>query len=291
MLGEIDPYEKYAFHQFGLDFCNATQTEFGWNYNGTSNREYLHQILRKYMIRRLKKNVLPHLRKQRQFIPIAEISAEYKKVEKEVGMLEPGVEFMGKTTKARRLLSRVKIKPAIDLAENYVSSDESIVVVTEFRETLEKIAGHFGKNACTICGDMTDKEKQKAIDDFQSGKKKVCVINMIAGGVGVTLTKAHNMIICDYDWTPANMVQVEDRICRAGQQECCNIYYLYCENSLLDKAFVRMISRKSEDVDRVVDNSHNTNDFEREKNESMLYYEFLSRQYEEENRKNEEKVT
>jgi hypothetical protein len=52
-----------------------------------------------------------------------------------------------------------------------------------------------------------------------------------------------------------------------------------------------MISRKSEDVDRVVDNSHNTNDFEREKNESMLYYEFLSRQYEEENRKNEEKVT
>ena len=40
---------------------------------------------------------------------------------------------------------------------------------------------------------------------------------VIAGGLGLTLTRAHNMIICDYDWTPSNMVQVEDRICRSGQ--------------------------------------------------------------------------
>ena len=125
---------------------------------------------------------------------------------------------------------------------------------------------------------MTDKAKQQAIDDFQSGRKKVCVINLIAGGVGVTLTKAHNMIVCDYDWTPANMVQVEDRICRAGQLECCNIYYLYCEKALLDRAFISMITHKSENIDRVVDNSENTNDFEKSKNENMMYYEYLVKQ-------------
>ena len=282
MLHEINPREPYAFHKYGLEFCNATQTDYGWDYNGTSNREALHMILRKYMIRRLKRDVLPHLRKQRQFIPIAEISAEYKKIEKEIDAAEPGVEFMGKAMKGRRLLSRIKIAPTIDLAESYVNSGESVVIVTEFTETLEKIATHFGNNACKICGGMTDKEKQKSIDDFQAGIKQVCVINMIAGGVGVTLTKAHNMIVCDYDWTPANMIQVEDRICRAGQKECCNIYYMYCENSKLDRAFVRMITKKAEDVDKVVDNSENTNDFEKTKNESILYYEYMSKQYEEE---------
>lgn len=282
MLREINPKEPYAFHKYGLEFCNATQTDYGWDYNGTSNRNGLHMILRKYMIRRLKKDVLPHLRKQRQFIPIAEISAEYKKAEKEIDAAEPGIDFMGKAMKGRRLLSRIKIAPAIDLAESCVNSGESVVIVTEFTETLEKIAAHFRNNACKICGSMTDKEKQQSIDDFQSGKKQVCVINMIAGGVGVTLTKAHNMIVCDYDWTPANMIQVEDRICRAGQEECCNIYYMYCENSKLDRAFVRTITKKAEDVDRVVDNSENTNDFEKTKNESILHYDYLKNQYDEE---------
>ena len=275
MLGAIDANVPYAFHKYGLDFCRAFQTDYGWNYNGTSNREALHNILKRYMIRRLKRDVLPDLKKQRQFIPIAETNPEYRAIEKDIMTSEPGLTYLGKAMKGRRLLSRSKVKPAIDLAENYINSEESIVIVTEFQETLEKIASHFGNNACTICGEMTDKAKQKAIDDFQSGKKKVCVINVVAGGVGVTLTKAHNMIICDYDWTPSNMVQVEDRICRTGQTECCNIYYLYCEDALLDKAFISMITHKSENVDKVVDNSENTNDLETTKNNNKLYYEYL----------------
>jgi hypothetical protein len=107
---------------------------------------------------------------------------------------------------------------------------------------------------------MTDKAKQQAIDDFQSGKKHVCALNIIAGGVGVTLTRAHDMVICDYDWTPSNMAQVEDRICRAGQTEGCNIHYIYCENSILDTTFVNMITSKSANIDKVVDGAENTMD-------------------------------
>ena len=285
MLHAIDGSVPYAFHRYGLQYCRAFQTSFGWNYNGTSNREELHKLLKKYMIRRLKKEVLPNLKKQRQFIPVAETNTEYKAIEKEMMSTEPTLAYLGKAMKGRRLLSKNKIRPAIDLAENYINSEESIVIVTEFRETLDKIAGYFGNNACTICGDMTDKAKQKAIDDFQSGRKKVCVINVVAGGVGVTLTRAHNMIICDYDWTPSNMVQVEDRICRSGQTECCNIYYLYCENALLDKAFISMITHKSENVDKVVDNSENTTDLESAKNSNKMYYEYLVAQIRKEKNK------
>jgi ERCC4-related helicase len=118
----------------------------------------------------------------------------------------------------------------------------------------------FGDNASYIRGGMSDRRKQKAIDDFQSGKTNICVINTIAAGAGITLTRSHNMIICDYDWTPANMTQVEDRICRSGQTEPCNIYYVYFEDALIDKVFVDMITTKSANIDRTVDGIENTVD-------------------------------
>ena len=107
---------------------------------------------------------------------------------------------------------------------------------------------------------MTDTAKQKAVDEFQSGQKKVCCINLIAAGVGITLTNSCNMVVCDFDWTPANMTQVEDRICRTGQGEHCNIFYICHEKAILDDIFMEMITDKSANIDKVVDNAENTVD-------------------------------
>jgi hypothetical protein len=150
----------------------------------------------------------------------------------------------------------------MDLADSILAEDKSVVIVSNFNETLDTIMSKYGDDCCCIRGGMTDEAKQKAIDDFQSGKKHVCALNIIAGGVGVTLTKAQDMIICDYDWTPSNMAQVEDRICRSGQTENCNIHYIYCENSILDQTFVDMITEKSANIDRVVDGAENTMDMQ-----------------------------
>ena len=87
----------------------------------------------------------------------------------------------------------------------------------------------------------------------------------MAAGVGITLTKAHTMVICDYDWTPANMTQVEDRICRTGQGEHCNIFYICHEGAILDQIFLQMITDKSSNIDRVVDAAENTVDLVRMK--------------------------
>lgn len=285
MLGEINPDAPYAFHSFGKKYCNATNNGFGWDYNGSSNTEELHEKLNKYMTRRLKSDVLPDLKKQRQFIPLEEISKEYKDIEKRLANMEDEDTYMGLAMTGRRILSEVKVKPTKDLAETFVNSDESVVIVTEFNETMDKFIDAFGDEACYIRGGMSDTAKQKAIDDFQSGKKKVCILNTIAGGVGITLTKAHNMIVCDYDWTPANMTQVEDRICRTGQTQCCNIYYMYCENALLDKLFVDMITNKSANIDKVVDNSENTVDLRGTKETSSSYLDLLKERIKEEKMK------
>lgn len=259
-IGGIKLNEKWGFFNYGKEFCDGYNNGFGWNFSGSSSSDVLHEELQNLMVRRLKSDVLPNLTKQRLFIPTETHSREYKKVEKQLENMGSEDTYMALAMHGRAVLSKDKIDTAIDLAESILEEDKSIVIVSNFNETLDKVVEKFGDDCCTIRGGMTDTAKQQAIDDFQSGKKKVCALNIIAGGVGVTLTKAHDMIICDYDWTPSNMSQVEDRICRAGQTEPCQIHYIYCENAVLDEIFVDMITGKSANIDNVVDGKENSMD-------------------------------
>lgn len=261
MLGEINPNAPFAFSRFGKKFCDGYNNGFGWNFDGSSNTDELHEILCKYMTRRLKSDVLPNLTKQRLPIVIeAPLSKDYRDIEKRLHHMEDGDTYMALAMTGRRHLSKCKADAAIEFADTLLEGDEPVVLVAEFNETLDKMMEHFGDNACCIRGGMTDSAKQQAVDDFQSGRKKVCCINLIAAGVGITLTKAHNMVICDFDWTPANMTQVEDRICRTGQNEHCNIFYICHEKAILDDIFMEMITDKSANIDKVVDNAENTVD-------------------------------
>lgn len=257
---EFNFNNEWAFFNYGKKYCDGQNNGFGWDFNGNSNSEELHQILSQYMVRRTKKEVLPHLTKQRIFIPIEVDNREYRGIEKRLINMDDGDTYMGLAMSGRRILSESKVKSAIEFADGLLAEDKSVVIVSNFNETLDTLKEKYGDNACVIRGGMSDVAKQQAIDDFQSGKCKVCAINIIAGGVGVTLTKAHDMIVCDYDWTPANMIQVEDRICRSGQTEPCNIHYLYGEDCIVDEVFVGMITEKNANIDRVVDNSENSMD-------------------------------
>lgn len=272
----FDFNSKWAFKNFADKYCDPKQTYFGMDYSGNSNSESLHNILSNTMVRRLKKDVLPNLKKQRQFIPIEpKFKRDYKDIEKRLFIPDADDTYMGLAMTGRKLLSNYKLDTAIDLAESLINSGESVVLVTNFIESADNLKAHFKDKCCEIRGGMSDIDKQKSIDNFQSKKIPVCILNMMAGGVGITLTAAHTMIIVDYAWVPSDMIQVEDRICRAGQTKPCMIYYVYCVNSTLDSTFISMISAKSENIDLVVDDSDNTFNLSEEKEVNATFIEAL----------------
>lgn len=284
-IPEVDHGRYSTFFQFGLRFCNGYNNGFGYDFTGSSNSEELNQLLGKNMVRRLKKDVLPNLKKQRVFIPVEIKSKEYDDIEKRLqaaanGNGMPGDTFLGLAMTGRAVMSAKKVESSIDLADSILDSGKSVVIVSEFNETLDKIVEHYKGDCCCIRGGMSDKAKQDAVDSFQSGKCKVCALNTIAGGVGITLTKASDMIVCDYDWTPANMDQVEDRINRSGQKEDCSmIHYLYNEKSTLDTLFMDMITKKSENINRVVDNAENTMKFVKDRDSAEDFIRLLKKVY------------
>jgi SNF2 family DNA or RNA helicase len=78
----------------------------------------------------------------------------------------------------------------------------------------------------------TAARRQALVDSFQEDPSKRLFIMSLAGATGITLTAASRIRVVEPDWSASNMVQIEDRIWRIGQEQSCDIGYLFVRNSL-----------------------------------------------------------
>ena len=247
---------KWAFSNYGKEYCDGKFNSYGWDYNGNSNDEELNNQLTPFMIRHLKSEVLPHLKKQRIVTPVEVDLREYRVEIAEYlnNRTNKNAEDLARLMRARKILATQKVGESIDFARTLTLEDKKVVIVTCFTEVVSAVENAFKGNVVKLIGGMSDAAKDKAITEFQTGTAQVMIMNIVAGGVGVTLTKSYNMIINDFDWTPGNLTQAEDRICRSGQtEEYCNIYYLYASGADMDEVFAGTLTSKFDTINNVVD--------------------------------------
>jgi SNF2 domain-containing protein/EH signature protein/restriction endonuclease/helicase-like protein len=78
-----------------------------------------------------------------------------------------------------------------------------------------------------INGDVAGEKRQRLVDEFQieHGKFDVMILSPRAGGVGLTLTSANNVIHLSRWWNPAVEDQCTDRVYRIGQNQTVHVYY------------------------------------------------------------------
>src|SRR5258705_4976757 len=73
----------------------------------------------------------------------------------------------------------------------------------------------------------------QAVHRFKSAPEvRVGICNIIAGGVGITLTAGSHVIFQDLDWVPANHLQAEDRAYRLGQTDRVTVEYMLADGTL-----------------------------------------------------------
>ena len=80
-------------------------------------------------------------------------------------------------------------------------------------------------------------------------------------GTGFTLTAASTVIFAELYWTPATLIQAEDRTHRIGQKNSVNIHYLIGDNTL-DPIMLRQLQRKVGTVSKVLDGQSETMNIE-----------------------------
>jgi SWI/SNF-related matrix-associated actin-dependent regulator 1 of chromatin subfamily A len=244
------------FFAFGQRYCNAYNNGYGWDFNGSSNTEELHEKIKHFMMRRLKSEMLDLPEKIRTFIPVQIKLTEYNKKIKEYMNNRKSMSNQGEhlvyLNAMRHILAKEKVCYTIDIAKNLLEQGQKIVILTNYNFVVEKLIEEFGNIAVKLTGDCNQEQRQKAVEDFQNGNKKVFIGNLIAAGVGITLTASQNIIVNDYDWVPANHAQGEDRIHRIGQEKIANIQYIYASQTF-DENITQLLEKKLNNISQIVD--------------------------------------
>lgn len=233
-----------------------------WLTDGASNLEELHQKTKNYILRRKKEdhlNLPPkiispfylELNNRKGYESAFEEYVNWLKLEgKDLGAARQMVEM----TVLRKFISQEKVESTFEMVENFLEQSENkkIIIFTVFTESLKKLKESFGDMAVCHNGEMSDKDKQKSIDRFQSDPTvRVFIGNIISAGSAITLTASDTTIFHDMDFVPANHQQAEDRNYRIGQDKTVNIYYPIFEDTIEEKIY-EVLQKKKEIISKVM---------------------------------------
>lgn len=96
-------------------------------------------------------------------------------------------------------------------------------------------------------GSVKASSRQAIIDRFQDDERVRGIIISLAGATGITLTAAARMRVVEPDWTPSNMIQIEDRIWRIGQERNVDIGYLSVAGTLDARIGTALVEKMQSD--------------------------------------------
>ena len=127
-----------------------------------------------------------------------------------------------------------------ELVTDLLDQGERALVFTQFREMGELLVRHVGEQfemqAPFLHGGVSRQRRDVMIDEFQDGSgPPLLFVSLKAGGTGLNLTAASQVIHYDRWWNPAVEDQATDRAWRLGQTRLVNVHKLVCEGTVEEK--------------------------------------------------------
>ena len=275
-----------SFLTFAKRYCDAHHNGYGWVTDGASNLDELRAELHGVMLRRTKDEVLDLPPKVRSWlevdVPAGTALRETRAVVRrlvETGIARAAakertardggprrrvpqprrrggddrVRLLADLQQARHRIAAAKVPRTIEFVEGAVEQGEKVLVFSSFAEPVERIAEHFLGRSLRLTGSTPTALRQSLVDRFQHDDDvRVFVSNLVAGGVGLNLTAARQVVFNDLDWVPANHWQAEDRAYRIGQRGTVNISYFVARGTV-DEFVSRALAVKAQLIDAVVE--------------------------------------
>lgn len=135
----------------------------------------------------------------------------------------------------------------IELLETLREEGHRVLLFSQFTSMLGIIEGHLvteGIEYLKLTGET--KDRQDLVERFQGGEGEVFLISLKAGGTGLTLTGADNVIHYDPWWNPAAENQATDRAYRIGQDKPVFVHKLICRNTVEER--IQAMQEKKDDL-------------------------------------------
>lgn len=276
LLNLVAPKAWPKFFDFAHRYCDAKKQAVRyrdkatgrmvnreiWDFSGASNLPELHERIKPYFIRRLKKDVLTLGEKSRITVPldVPESKLRDYHVAMQAAMdklIEDGKEDAAQLVmfeKAKQAAFDAKIEAVIEWVSNMLESGRKLVLFAIHKDAVKRLLSAFPNVSVSITGETSQKARNMAVDRFQNDDKvRLFIGNIQAAGVGITLTAASDVAFAEFDWTPSNHLQAEDR-CHRISQEAATVqaWYLILPDTI-EEAIVNLLYSKSVVVSAVLD--------------------------------------
>ena len=123
-----------------------------------------------------------------------ELKEVYEEMEKELKYLqaqckntkEYQLNSMVIMLRARQQAELIKVPLFVEMAEDALEDGMSVVIFVNFSETVRALSKRLNTN-CVVWGENKGNERDVHIADFQADKKRVIIVNIKAGGAGLSL--------------------------------------------------------------------------------------------------------
>ena len=147
-------------------------------------------------------------------------------------------------------LSSGKMQMLLDLLTSIQEQGEKTLIFTQFAEMgflLEKtITEELGLRTHFYHGGCSQTQRSSMIEDFQKNPEcKVLILSLKAGGTGLNLTAASQVIHYDLWWNPAIEAQATDRAFRIGQTRNVQVHRFITKGTFEEKINALLETKKS----------------------------------------------
>ena len=142
-----------------------------------------------------------------------------------------------------------KAEKCVSLVQNILDNNEKTLIFTQYKEMgdllVKILSEECGSEPSFFHGSLTVPQREKLIDDFQNNpERKIMILSLKAGGTGLNLTSATNVIHYDLWWNPAVEDQATDRTYRIGQDKNVMVHRLVTLGTFEEKIDEMLKSKK-----------------------------------------------
>lgn len=274
VLNMLDPQRWPSRHRYGHRYCRPRRNPFsgGWDFKGCTNADELNGILKeKYMVRRLKKDVLKDLPdKVYDTVSLEFTSKERKQYQLAKGEIRSWLrtnyaavghdgkvraEALQRANSLRQLLAELKTRYVIEWARTFLDSDEKLILFGHHRSFVEKVHGAFSDRSVMIYGGIPSGQRDDLVTRFNNRKDCRLFVGNSAAYTGWSATDSSHVALGEFPWRPSDVAQLSDRahgLFRGKEGVSTTVHFLVVEDTI-DVKMVETLKDKALVVGSVLD--------------------------------------
>lgn len=184
----------------------------------------------------------------------AEILAAYERMREEMAVATSEMEREAAATNALQIIELAKVPALVDMTKELIEQGMSVVIVTNFRASLEAYKLALGCGG--VYGGQSETERSAVVDTFQANDSHCIIVNIQAGGVGLSLHDLHGarqrIMLINPTFSSKNFRQCLFRTRRQGSQSAAIAKIIFAANTPEEEVCER-VAEKLQNIDLLND--------------------------------------